>query len=254
MTTNKMYAVIKRSHDKDLEKDTYDLVNCVKKLSSARDAAERKRGSEGDIFIVCNMDNVSNITNAESDVYIVTKSGKAKFVKKNEYSNWLKDRAANWIKECEGDRSTASELISRASYYSVDINKIAMALCACIRSRISYLPKSSVTAMKVLEATEGMALKGILKRRQTIFDVEGMDIDAENQSFEWKSGNKNRIGLACLGLTTLGDLNRIIDNVILADGSAAESDFQLAEVVRSYIPLRELLLAAVKYQHPDSEL
>lgn len=48
----KRYAVVKIAHNMVSDGDEYSVVNYLKRISTAREAAKIKKGNKGDIFIV----------------------------------------------------------------------------------------------------------------------------------------------------------------------------------------------------------
>ena len=229
------YSIIRRRYSSDSERDEYSLYSSENSLSDADRTASEATGDPRDILIVCDTAYVSDLPKYAESIYVIDEHGAAR---KAPNVHAVLGKNITWLKAWEGPQSQANDLLYAAAALSVDSNLVVTTACACARTALKYAPKGEYRALVAIETGEAWA-----RGEATIEQVQ----KARN-SLNYAVPRKRR---AHYDSAAYYALYYESTHSAAYFAAAATVNFntaivELSALVREYIPLSVVLLAAGK--------
>lgn len=124
------YALIKRSWDNVSETAKYELIEIFDSEDAAEISAENTQGAIGDIFIICNQDQISDLVNSRMTMYVVGENEKIHRLP-SVFSVTHKD-CCNWIKAWEYSNLSAEGIFWMLFDVGVNVDDLRKTVIECV--------------------------------------------------------------------------------------------------------------------------
>lgn len=229
------YAIIRRAYEDATDTNKLDLLATADDIDSATTLAKAVRGNAGDIIIVCDLNDVSDLINRVSLMFVLDENGVTHELPNVE--EFTGRQTSNWIKLWEYDEFSAEGAFWTCFDCSVDRQVVSGAVYECVHSFV--VTKSDRFAAIMSELMDGK-----------IDDDKASEyiINIQDERIKTKLSYKERLALD----PVLHSLRSVYDyshtpSALTACGESRITD-SFIEVFRRRIPTRDLLLSLVKSQ------
>lgn len=238
------HSVILRRYSTELDRENYSLYASAESLASANDIAEKASGNLGDIMIVCDTAYVSDLPKYAESIYVIDERGAR--LAPEVHVHLGKD--ITWLEAWEGSRVRAYNLLHAATDIGVERKLIALVGCACARTALRYVPEWEHRPRIAIETAEAFVRDDakLEQLQKATYDIFRMPDEATACAVF----SAKRACLYASSYALSSDNTYAAANAIYC-AAAATGDYDtaicdLSSLVREYIPLSVVLLAARK--------
>lgn len=246
--SNSKYSVILRRHSPESEREEYSLIDCAASVAKAGELAMSFRGEPKDIIIVCDTAHVSDIQRLCRHIYVADEHGVTRKVKAIPYD--IPGKRNSWLEFWEEPKAEADGLLFCARQMDVDLKLRVLALCACVRTTLKYVPDGELIPISVVETVEAWA-RGDVSRDQA--DKANKSAWELNRLYDRRQNTLYSTTLTFAHLSNVmrddanyEDYDNALFDAAAVNGNYEENIVALSSVVREYIPLSTVLIAASK--------
>ena len=227
------YAIIKRVYDETEETNKLELLATREELMSATRTARRVCGNEGDIVIVCDINDVSDLINKASLLFIIGSDGLVYDVPNVEEFTGVD--VPNWIKLWEETTLSPEGAFWISLDCGIDKKIILTAVYECVDS--SFCKFSGNVARCMRDLIDGKINKENLDSYLILLDEESEKIDCSREERRAISA------VTCAVKTTL-DFTYASSAITMAHQHTNDSHLIFREIFRKHIKTKDLMLCA----------
>lgn len=230
------YAVIRRRYDADSESNKYEIINTDEKFSVALSKADKYTGDPGDILIVCDLNDVSDITKKAKTMFVVGHDGKSHNVPDVEQMTGRD--SASWITLLEEDVISLEGMFWVCFDCGVENYKLLSIVGECV----SLAVLGSEIRDK-LEPYINSWKAGAINSEEVTNYVEALiDLRDKNISRE----NEKAINALLYLIKSISDFTYAPSALTAAQQCRVGNNIKCLDIFRSRISTSELLMSLVK--------
>lgn len=233
------HSIILRRYSQELARDDYSIYAHSDSWQSANILASEATGQKGDILIVCDTAHVSDLPKYAKSLYAIDDHGKA--TKAPNVHTRLYN-SITWLEAWEGSQAKADDLLYVAADLGVDHKLLVSTACACARTALKYVPSEESSLHIAIETAEAWT-----RYEVTLKEVRKA-VSAADASYTATSCTSAAIASSYAASTCYAvfDAGSAALYAALATDNYSATIIELSSLVREYIPLNTVLLAASK--------
>ena len=236
------HAIILRRHEEDTDSDKFSIFKTTSGVLEAKDEVDKIIGLPEDIYYVCDLAAVSDITNNFNFVYVIGYNCATPRIVSRKWSGQAIGLELSLPQVWEGNLVSVADMAWAAGYFGIPKDVLFPAVFECLELAIKGIAlddiKTKQAHQNIVDYKSGNIDAKCLKELTGEFDKYIADIG-------YVSINYALLHCSLLALGKHMSSNAYDAMVNIADVLYDRGEGELIAILRSHIPLRKLLIASL---------